>query len=61
MNLKNKFLNKKQNEIVSSFHTAYLINQDTPDITETSVIEIEPTLVGKHTITRLLIKDYSYL
>lgn len=59
--LKNKFLNKKQNEIVSSFHTAYLINQDTPDITETSVIEIEPTLVGKHTITRLLIKDYSYL
>lgn len=59
--LKNKFLDKKKNEIVSSFHTAYLINQDTPDITETSVIEIEPTLVGKHTITRLLIKDYSYL
>ena len=59
--LKNKFLDKKKNEIVSSFHTAYLINQDTPDITETSVIEIEPTLVGKHTIIRLLIKDYSYL
>ena len=44
--LKNKFLDKKKNEIVSSFHIAYLINQDTPDITETSVIEIEPILVG---------------
>lgn len=59
--LRKKLENKTDNKIVSSFHVAYLIDQNVTSFIDSTIFEIPSTIVGKNEITRLLIKDYSYL
>lgn len=59
--LKQKFEDKNNNKIVSSFHVAYLVDQNFSSINEANIFEINPITVGKNKINRLLVKDYSYL
>lgn len=59
--LKNKLANQTNNKIVSSFHVAYLVDKDKFIDNETTIYEVPLIKVGKSTINRLVVKDYSYL
>ena len=59
--LKEKYLKKDINPIYSSYHTAYKIKKKHNIFNDTTILEIEPIKVGTNYITRLMIKDYTYL
>ena len=56
-----KKLCKQENKVISSFHSAYVINKNNLKFKDTIIIEIPKTQVGLSKINRLLIKEYSYL
>lgn len=61
INLKEKLSNKLAYPIYSSFHVAFKINKNDNPFKESTIFEIEPILVGNSSVSRLMIKEYSYL
>lgn len=52
---------KRFKSIPSSYHAAYEVLKKDCEIVDSIIFEIPEEVVGKKTITRLMVKDYSYL
>lgn len=60
-NLKEKYEKRDINPIYSSFHVAFKLKKKHNPFNDSTIFEIDPIRVGTSYITRLMIKDYSYL
>ena len=58
---KDKLIERKKYPIYSSYHIAFKVKRDKNPFFDTTLFEIPATTIGKRVITRLMIKDYSYL
>ena len=59
--LKDKFSKRTINPIYSSFHVAFKIKKKHNQISDSMIFEIPPIKIGATYITRLMLKDYTYL
>ncbi len=59
--LENKLNDPRKNPLYSSFHAAYLVDKDKSNFKDSTIFEIKETKIGQGYITRLHVKDYSYL
>ena len=59
--LKEKYEKNDINPIYSSFHVAFKLKKKHNQFNDSTIFEIDPIRVGTSYITRLMIKDYSYL
>ena len=59
--LKEKLEKRDINPIYSSYHAAFKLKKKHNPFNESTIFEIEPIRIGTTYITRLMIKDYSYL
>lgn len=59
--LKEKYSKRDINPIYSSYHAAFKLKKKHNPFIDSTIFEIEPVKIGSSYITRLMIKDYSYL
>ncbi len=59
--LEQKFNDPRVYPLYSSFHAAYLVDKDQCPFKDSVIFEIKETKIGQNYITRLHLRDYSYL
>lgn len=59
--LKEKYEKRDINPIYSSYHAAFKLKKKHNPFNDSTIFEIDPIRIGTSYITRLMIKDYSYL